>query len=398
MSRVLMAWELGANMGHIDRMLITARGLRERGHEVAFALKDLARAHGRVVADGFPILQSPVWLPRMVNPPRLVNYSAVLAAAGWLDAGGLAGLVSAWRALFDLYRPDLLVCDHAPTAMLAMRGRGVPVAAIGNCFEIPPHRDVFPAMNYWNHDEVQLCARSDATLLAPANRALELLGEAPMPRLTALFDGVRCLAATLPELAHYPDYDDTVEMVGPSFVGDSGVDPEWPAGDGPRVFAYLSPEHADFNAVMGALRDSGLRALVHAKGLSPDAVARLAGPRLRFESQPVKMSPVVRDADVVITHASIGTVSAAALAGCVQLTLPNHMEQYMVSRRIADGGFGLAVAPGSKAVDYPALLRRLLDEPSFTQAAAALAARHADADPVLTGARIATELDRLMAG
>ena len=108
------------------------------------------------------------------------------------------------------------------------------------------------------------------------------------------------------------------------------------------------------------------------------------------------MSPVVRDADIVITHASIGTVSAAALAGCVQLALPNHMEQYMVSRRIADGGFGLAVAPGSKSVDYPALLRRLRDEPSFAQAAAELAARHVDADPVLTGARIASELDALM--
>jgi hypothetical protein len=64
MSRVLMAWELGANMGHLDRMLLTARVLRRRGHEVVFALKDLSRAHGRVVGEGFAVMQSPIWLPR----------------------------------------------------------------------------------------------------------------------------------------------------------------------------------------------------------------------------------------------------------------------------------------------------------------------------------------------
>lgn len=395
MSRVLMCWELGANMGHIDRMLMSARALRVRGHEVLFALKDLARAHGRVVTEGYVVLQSPVWLPRMVNPPRLVNFSAVLAAAGWLDANGLAGLLSAWRSLFDLARPDLLVCDHAPTAMLAARGRGLPIAAIGNCFEIPPHGDAFPAMNYWDRSDAAECARSDARVLAPVNQALALLGEAPLPRLTRLFDGVRCMAASLPELAHYPEHEG-VELVGPSYVGDSGVPPQWPAGDGKRAFAYLSPEHADFAAVLSALRQSGLRTLVHAKGLSPDAAARLGGPTLRFESSPVQMDPVVRDADLVVSHASLGTVTAAAMAACVQLVLPNHMEQYMVARRVAGGGFGLAVAPGSKGNDYPALIRRLLDEPAFAEAARTLAARHAGIDPAQTGERVAAELDRLL--
>ncbi len=343
-----MAWELGANMGHIDRMLITARALREHGHDVTFALKDLARAHGRVVRDGFTIVQSPIWLPRMVHPPRLVNFSAVLAAAGWLDGQGLAGLLCAWRSLFDLVRPDLLVCDHAPTAMLAMKGRGVPVAAIGNCFELPPHRDVFPAMNYWDAVDASACERSDAMVLAHVNQALARVGDEPLPRLTDLFNGVRCLAASLPELMHYPDGVGDLTLVGPSYVGDSGVVPDWPAAGGRRVFAYLSPEHADFDAVMNALRRPGLVALVHAKGLSAEASSRLSGPALRFESSPVQMDPVVAGADLVISHASIGTVTAAALAGRPQLVLPNHMEQYMVARRVVEAGIGLAVPPGGK--------------------------------------------------
>lgn len=392
-----MAWELGANMGHIDRMLITARALRACGHEVTFALKDLARAHARVVLDGFPVVQSPLWLPRMVHPPKLVNFSAVLAAAGWLDGPGLAGLLSAWRSLFDLARPDLLVCDHAPTAMLAMRQRGIPVAAIGNSFELPPHRrSAFPAMNYWDSTQPAECERSDALVLAPVNKALALMGDDPLPRLTALFDDVRCLAASLPEFMHYASGQDGITEVGPSYVGDSGVEPEWPAAEGRRVFAYLSPEHDDFEKVILALRRPGIVSLIHAKGLSADAMKRLSGPALRFHSSPVQMDATVSTAEFVISHASLGTVTAAALAGRPQLVLPNHMEQYMVSRRLVEIGIGIAVAPGSKGNDYDALLQKLMGTASFATAAAALAKRHQGIKPAATGERIARELSSMM--
>lgn len=391
-----MAWELGGNMGHIDRMLLVARELRVRGHEAVFVLKDLSRAHDRVVAAGFTVLQAPVWLPRMVRQPPLSNFCTVLAAAGWLDVRGLCGLLSAWRALFDLVRPDLLMCDHAPTAMLAARGRTLPVATVGNGFQIPPVGEHFPALRYWDASERARCAQSDATLLPNANQALALLGDAPMPRLTALFSDVCCIIASLPELLHYPDYPASVHIVGPSFVADQGVAPQWPAGDGPRVFVYLSPEHADFVPLMLALRDGGYCTLVHAKGLSPELAQSLAGPSIRFESSPVKAGSTVRAARIVITHASIGTVSAAALAGCVQLALPNHMEQYMVARRMVDAGIGLAIEPGSRGTDFGAVLRRLLDDRRHADAAAALAARHRDVDADATGAQVADRLEGLL--
>lgn len=397
MSRVLMAWELGANMGHLDRMLLTARVLRRRGHEVVFALKDLSRAHGRVVGEGFTVMQSPIWLPRMARPPGLVNFSAVLASAGWLDPGGLAGLLSGWRTLFDLCRPDLLVCDHAPTAMLAARACPFPVAAVGNGFEVPAFGDVFPALHYWDAADTAACAGSDATVLRAVNAALAALGQPALPRLTALFADVLCIVASLPELAHYPAYPDSVVRVGPSFVDDAGALPQWPDGDGWPVFAYLSPEHSHFAALMAALRQPGLRSVVHAKGLSAAAARELGAPNIRFEPAPVRMGPATAQARIVLSHASVGTVSAAALAGCVQLVLPNHMEQYMVGRRVVEAGIGLMVEPGSRGADYPALLRRLIDDTSFSAAARALAGRHAGVRPDHTGVQVADALERCLA-
>ena len=44
MSRILYAWELGGGGGHLNDLKIIGGALRSRGHEVCFALKDLAPA------------------------------------------------------------------------------------------------------------------------------------------------------------------------------------------------------------------------------------------------------------------------------------------------------------------------------------------------------------------
>jgi len=113
MARVLLAWELGANLGHIDRLLVLAGALRERGHALSFVLRDLSRVQPRLVTQGYTVGQAPVWLPRLANPPRLGNYSAVLASAGWLDATGLAGTQRDGKAYRMLKAPATRRADPA---------------------------------------------------------------------------------------------------------------------------------------------------------------------------------------------------------------------------------------------------------------------------------------------
>ncbi|MEO5735804.1 MAG: nucleotide disphospho-sugar-binding domain-containing protein, partial [Rubrivivax sp.] len=373
--RILLIWEMGANMGHIDRLLVCARGLREQGHEVRFLLRDLSRAHSRVSADGFAMGQAPIWLPRLANPPRLANYAAVLAAAGWMDSGGLCGLVTAWRDAIALARPDLLVCDHSPTAVLAARSIGLPVVLVGNSFEVPPPGTVFPPMLQDDPTEGARCAGYDALVLPHVNRALERLGAAPLQRLPDVFDSAVPVLASVPELDHYDGYAPDAVRMGLAYIGDVGVAPQWPsspagAAPGRRVFVYLSPEHAAFNPLMAALRRQSATALVHAKGLSPQAATRLGGPGLHFEAEPVSMDAAVRDADLVVSHASMGTASAALLAGKPQLVVPSQDEQAMVARRVQQAGIGLVLPrqrsePGRAPPDPAPLLQRLFADPGF---------------------------------
>jgi UDP:flavonoid glycosyltransferase YjiC (YdhE family) len=401
MARILFAWELGSGLGHLDRMLISARALRARGHELRFVLRDLSRAHLRLGQEGFTFGQAPVWLPVLGKPPRLNNFSTVLAAAGWLDPQGLAGLLTGWQQLLELHQPDLLVCDHAPTAMLAARGLGLKTCMVGNSFEVPPPGEHFPPLAFWDPSERAHCATSDARVLSSTNQALALLGRPSLPRLTDLMAQVQQWVVSLPDLAHYDGYPEDTQFLGPSFVGDSGIAPQWPAVEGKRVFVYLAPSHQDFAAVMAALRQHRLCALVFARGMSAEAATRLGWPGVRFETQPLHINQTLASADFVISHGSLGTVTAATLAGKPQLTLPNHMEQLMVSRRVSLAGIGLSTEPRSQSNDYVGLIGRLLSEPQFAASAQALAQRHAGVTPSATGERLAellnAELSRVAA-
>lgn len=386
---------MGSGFGHVDRMLVVARAWRARGHQAEFLLRDLSRAHGRVHAEGFAAGQAPVWLPRMSQALPAMNYTSVLAPAGWLDPQGLAALVRGWQRWFDLIQPDWVSVDHAPTALLAAKLAGLPVVAIGNSFEVPPAAAAFPLMPWWRPELAAQTAAWDAQLLQPLNQALQLLGAKPWSRLTALFDGVPAAVLQLPELAHYPGYDERTLFAGPVYLGDSGEPSQWPTVEGPKVFAYLNAKHPGVEPLLRALVEQGCGVQAYLKNLSPDMARRVQHPRLRISSRPLHVDDCLREAELVVSHASLGTVTAAALAGKPQLGLPQHMEQLMVGRRLVEQGLGLSCSLEQPADEAPRLLRRLLTEPGFADRARQLAARHAALRPADTGTRVADWLETL---
>ncbi|MGH6944865.1 MAG: glycosyltransferase, partial [Geminicoccaceae bacterium] len=110
MGRIALAWELGAGHGHLGRLLPVAIALRRRGHDCVFVVRDPHRAQGTVTgtvtAQGFPILQAPIWrgaTPRF-DPP--LSYAGIMRRCGFHAGPALAGLVACWRGLFDLIGPD----------------------------------------------------------------------------------------------------------------------------------------------------------------------------------------------------------------------------------------------------------------------------------------------------
>src|SRR5690349_7069145 len=148
MARVLFAWELGGDLGHVRRIFEVANGLRALGHEAAFAFHDLLAAGS---------LSAPVaWFqaPLLAPPAKVlagtpVNHSAVLVNRGFGDALSIAGAIRAWHGIFKLWKPDLLVADYAPGALIAARVAGLRNATIGSGFSTPPAQDPMPPLRSW---------------------------------------------------------------------------------------------------------------------------------------------------------------------------------------------------------------------------------------------------------
>jgi len=396
--RIVYAWELGMDLGHIMRFLPLALKLRERGHEVVFAIRDLQHAESVIGRQGFDVLQAPIWqqLPKnLKNPP--LNYAEIILRYGFLTEAGLTGLVKAWRNLYRSVGAGLVIADHAPSALLAARTLDLKRITIGHGFFSPPAVSPTPNMRPWLKIPDKRLESSDKIALDNANHVIEELGGSPIKMLSELFRVDAEFLCTFRELDHYPGRQGA-RYWGPGFNVEEGVDVAWPPGKGRRIFAYIKPSHRDFERLLTSLQQAEARVLAYIPGISEKMAEKYATPRLIISHKPVRLQSVRYECDLAICHAGIGTVSAVLLAGKPLLLLPNQLEQYLVARRIEELGAGLVVNADIKDAkpDYPSLLKRLLQEATFRQAAQAFAKKYGQFQPEAQYRAMANVVEKLL--
>lgn len=380
MARILFAWELGAGYGHIEQIYPIASRLRERGHELAYAMRDLTRAEKRAESDDFVLMQAPFFPGGTPNEPAAINYADVLLRCGYRDAEGLIGLVKGWLYLFDSVAPDLVVVDHAPTALLAAHVGGRRAVAFGPGFNVPPDAGPTPNMQPWRKVGDEALAAMDERALASLNAVADRFGAKPFGRVADLFRVEATVLATFAELDHYGEREG-VTYVGPLFATAGGeTDPAWSESPSPRVFAYLTGTHREFAALVGELARSGYPTLLHAREMPKGFEAKLANTRVRYAPEPVDMSWVVQHADVVACHGGHGTVATSLLGGVPLMLLPQHLEQAMMAHRLSRRGLAGALRQG-QVKDFAARgAKQLVTDRRFADRAKEVAAKYAGYD------------------
>ena len=394
MSRILYVWELGSGYGHVASAIPLATRLKARGHEVAFALRDLAYAERFLGRRGFALLQAPVWMSDRRGPDLPVSYAEMLANFGFLDRAGLTGMARAWRELYRLVRPDLLVIDHAPTALLAARGIGLRRVLLGTGFHSPPRTSPMPSLRPWLDISPERLLETERQIVETMNEVSADLAAKPLEVLADLFEVDEDFLCTFPELDHHPRTE--ARYWGPFFASDEGVAPEWPAQRGARVFAYLSPAYHDFEKLVSQLSDLSCGTLVHAPGLSDKQIAKYHARNVVFSPEPVRMAQASREADLVICHGGHGTTAASLLAGRPVLVLHRHVEQLLLAQKIVDGGLGKTINPDSKNPSYKQLARDILSDSRFAERAREFAAKYADFDLARQVDRIVTRCEEII--
>ena len=388
MARILICWELGAGYGHLARLAPVARALAALGHEIAVAARDVLTANAMLGGHGFAIHQAPIRLGGTALPGPALNYADILMRSGLSDGAAISAMIAAWRALFDALSPDLIIADHAPTALLAARAGNRKAAAMGTGFAVPPPLNPMPTVLPWRAVDAAALEQTEARFLAAANEALVGLDAPPLDAVADLFDVAAALPCTWPELDHYADRPDRGHP-GPVMQPTPGIAPEWPTGGDGRIFAYLSGEHPATAALLNRLAGLNKSTVVHIRNAPPALSARLSknGGPVRFYAEKVDAAAALAECDIVVTHGGHGLISAALAAGRPILSLPGVIEQAMLSFRVAKAGFGLVPPRAGSAdgadtgFDYGRAVELLTTEARFAGNVKAMSDRYADVRP-----------------
>jgi UDP:flavonoid glycosyltransferase YjiC (YdhE family) len=128
------------------------------------------------------------------------------------------------------------------------------------------------------------------------------------------------------------------------------------------------------DTVLTALEASGAEVIAVIPDLSWETANRHRG--LRLYRQPVRLLPLLAGCTLAITHAGHGTALNCLLAGVPMLLLPQHIEQLMITERVAAMGAGLGILPAYVETGFHAVLHDLLGNPKYRNAARTIAVRH----------------------
>ncbi|MDB5803827.1 MAG: hypothetical protein JWN73_1149 [Betaproteobacteria bacterium] len=374
LKRILYAWELGGGLGHVSRFLPLARALQERDCEVIWALSDTGAAATLRKETSAAVLQAPRFPGELSGLPEpQLAYSEMIMRYGYFSADMLTPLLRDWRALIENAKPDLVVTDHAPTALLAARSLNLRNARIGTGFCCPPMQEPEAPMVSWIPPGPERRAEAAGVVLASINGALAAVGAKPLDTLSQMHAAGEDFITTYAGLDHYPSR--ATPRWGVVLGTEGGVAPEWPVARGPRVFAYLKAQQAQTMPLLRALRRKHCATLVHCPGLTPEQRAAAQAEGLRFSDRPLDIDAVTAGCDLVVCGGGHGTVCAALLAGKPLLIAPDLAEQAITARNVENLGAGLSAMVGQET-RYGGLLSRLFLEPGFARAAQDFRSRH----------------------
>jgi len=377
MATILFAWELGAGYGHLNGFTPLARKLQENGHRVYCVLKDLSLAYKLLTDNEIEYFQAPLWNESTNTSSS--TYAEILLELGYRDTDQLTTRIQAWRQLYQLLQPDLLIADHAPTALLASRSFDFATCLYGSGFFSPPREHPVPAFASWADISTQQVGQIEKQAVECINHSLHTLAIPPIQHLADIFDVGEDFLATVEELDHYPQRLNS-HYWGLRYNLDAGDTVSWPDIYTAKIFVYLHSNFIETEKLLQSLLVTEADVILHVHNMSDTLIRKYSAKHIRFCKQPVNVNNISATCDLAICHAGLGTVSGMLLHGVPLLLLPTQAEQLITAMRVQELEAGEYITPSDPSRNYRKSIKRLLNSPSYKQQAGLFAEKYRDFD------------------
>ena len=358
MSRILLCWEIGTDYQHLLSLQSVARFYQGKGHEVWVAGRDVTKLR-RLFSDvKINVIQAPhadsaAELGGEKQAPR--SYADFLRRCGFHHSDALSGLMSAWRSVFSFIKPDLLLCDHAPVALLAARGlmrggqygqgrnKSVAKIAVGMPFSVPD--DNRPAGVFFAGDLAKSdIVRYEDDLVKVINKVCI---EFSIPCINNLADLLsdfdQCVFQTYSELDHYGyrshEQRDKTKYVG-TVVPEFTEPAIFPHFRGPKIYCHVKGT-VETPVLLKTLQAIECSAIVLADGIPSAIINAHKSRHILYVDKPVNMQDVLSQSTFAILNGGINSVSLFMKAGIPVALFPLHIEQFLMAKRVEALNAGL---------------------------------------------------------
>ena len=341
MSNVLLGWEWGGGLGHVESLVAVAMELEKSGHQCFIVAKDPAKV-ARLLPDRWHsrVMQAPAW-PNRVSLPgfRATSFADILARRGYDDADLIAQVVAQWDQLLSDVNPQLVIANFAPTLNLAAHGR-IDQVITGTGFTVPATDDgSFPPLDFIRTQPVVQSPTDQAVLLDKINQVQQRRSLPPIEQLTDFITSARPFVATLRELDPYQD-----QRITPA---DGPMQPWTPSRQIPEpdglFYAYLDSALSASAELVSHLALAGKQGTVHLKNASDEVTQQLTASGLNMIAKPLDLQENLASYSLVIHHGGNGTAMAGLLAGRPQLLIPRFLEQDLTTRCLEPLGVAMAI-------------------------------------------------------
>lgn len=388
MANVVLCSELEPGARFLTGLAECAMKLQTEDHNVRLVCRDITTAHGLSAFKNLSIFQAPqpdclIDCDSRPKKNRLKNYSSLLLRNGYHSVEVLTPLLRTWLHLLATLDADMVIADHAPTALLAGKLLMIPCAMIGNGFTVPPNTTPLPSFTPWKTSAANGIAQPDLVahdthLLAVTNHSIKQLefDKVVLKHAKDIYSHAAQWVTSLAEIDHYGHRD--VSYI--AHVSDSSavLTPVWPELQGSKIFVQLPADSPHIPHLFSQLKKRNDPVLAVIEGASDELLSRLNTSNIRVQAEPVNMHQAIEQCRFFINNSDHDLVYDLLVKGVPAVLLPASTDNTLLAYRVAKRQLGFAGSAQADRLDINKLLEKVDDSDQIWANASRLCLKYND--------------------